>query len=107
MTEIILTEPSEQGSSGMAWLAGEGDSMNADFKHGDPLLVNTNVKSYVGEGIYVFQVGNDRFIKRLQSTPHGFAVLSSNPDYRTWYLKSDMEFKVIGRVVKAWKSQNL
>lgn len=107
MTDLILTQTADDNAEGMAWLSGEGDSMSADFNHGDPLLVDTNVNSYVGDGIYVFQVGSDRFVKRLQRVPEGFAVLSSNPGYYTWYITPDMSLRVFGRVIKAWKSSDI
>lgn len=102
MTDVILSQPESESTAGLAWLMGEGDSMNGDFNSGDPLLVDTNVENYVGEGIYAFQIDNHRFIKRLQRTPEGIAVISSNPSYKTWFMTSDMDVKFIGRVTKTY-----
>ena len=107
MTDVILTQPETDSAAGLAWLMGEGDSMSADFNHGDPLLIDTNVKSYVGEGMYVFQIDNHRFIKRLQRSPDGIAVISSNPSYDTWYMTPDTEVKFIGRVIRAYKGKTV
>jgi len=107
MTDVILTQTESQRAAGLAWLMGEGDSMSGDFNPGDPLLVDTNVKSYVGEGMYVFQIDNHRFIKRLQRSPEGIAVMSSNPVYKTWFMTPDMDVKFIGRVIKAYKGKTV
>lgn len=106
MTNIILSE-SPKGDNNLAWIVGEGDSMRGVFNPGDPLLVDINVKRFIGDAIYAFQVGESTFIKQLQRVPEGIAVISANPDYETWYITPDMQFEVVGQVVKAYKSESL
>lgn len=84
-----------------------GDAMQPLFSAGDPLLVDTGVSNVLADGIYFFRVEGEGFVKRLQRVPgEGVRVLSSNPAYEAWTVKPEMDFEVLGRVVKVWSSQN-
>lgn len=88
-------------------VTGFGDSMRPLYEPGDPLIVDTGVKSVDFDGIYFFRVGNEGFIKRLQRIPgEGIVAISENKAYRDWTIKADMDFEVFGRIVKAWRSEN-
>lgn len=88
-------------------VTGFGDSMRPLYEPGDPLIVDTGVKSVDFDGIYFFRVGNEGFIKRLQRIPgEGIVAISENKAYRDWTIKSDMDFEVFGRIVKAWRSED-
>ena len=84
-------------------VTGFGDSMRPIYNPGDPLLVDSGVKSVDFDGIYFFRVGEEGFIKRLQRIPgEGLVAISENKAYRDWTIKPDMDFEVFGRVLKAW-----
>lgn len=89
-------------------VTGFGDSMRPMFSPGDPLLVDTSVNMVEFDSIYFFRVGNEGFIKRLQRIPgEGLRVLSANRDnYESWTIKPDMDFQVLGRVLKIWRSED-
>lgn len=88
-------------------VTGFDNSMQPMFNPGDPLLVDTGVKTVDRDGHYFFRVGNDGYIKTLQRIPgHGLLVLSENPKYGEWTIASDMEFEVLGHVVRAWCGQD-
>lgn len=90
--------------SNLCIVTGFGDSMRPVFNPGDPLLVDTGVKKVDFDGMYFFRVGEEGFIKRLQRVPgEGLRVISANKDnYEPWTVRSDMDFQVIGRVIKVW-----
>ena len=89
-------------------VTGFGDSMRPLFNPGDPLLVDISVNTVEFDTIYFFRVGNEGFIKRLQRIPgEGLRVLSANRDnYEPWTIKPDMDFQVLGRVLKVWRSDD-
>lgn len=88
-------------------VTGFGDSMKPTYNPGDPLLVDTGVTEIDHEGIFFFRVGNEGFIKRLQRIPgQGILVISDNGKYRDWTINSDSDFEVIGKIVKAWCSDD-
>ena len=60
------------------------------------------------DGLYFFRVDNEGFIKRLQRIPgEGLRVLSENRErYESWTIKQDMDFQVLGRVLKVWRSED-
>lgn len=87
----------------LALVTGFGDSMRGLFEPGDPLLVDTGVKSVDFDGVYFFRVDDEGFIKRLQRIPgQGLVAISENKAYRDWTINPTMDFEVFGRVIKAW-----
>jgi len=98
--------PSNTGKNNLAIVTGFGDSMRGMFNSGDPLLVDSGVKSLDYDGVYFFRIGDEGFIKTLQRIPgEGVRVISENKKYETWTITSDMDFEVFGRVLKVWKSE--
>lgn len=88
----------------LAIVTGFGDSMRPLYNPGDPLLVDTGVKSVEFDGIYFFRIGDEGFIKRLQRIPgEGLVAISENKAYRDWTIKEGMDFEVFARVVKVWR----
>lgn len=84
-------------------VTGFGDSMRPIFQPGDPVMVDTGVRSVDHDGIYFFRVDDEGFVKRLQRIPgEGIVAISENKAYRDWTIKPGMDFEVFGRVVKAW-----
>ncbi|HDR1847608.1 TPA: helix-turn-helix transcriptional regulator [Pasteurella multocida] len=58
------------------------DSMAPTINKGDVGFVDVKINSYVGEGIYVFDLNGETYIKRLQRIPSGvIRALSDNPLY--------------------------
>lgn len=84
-------------------VTGFGDSMRGMYEPGDPLLVDTGVRTVEYDGVYFFRVADEGFVKRLQRIPgDGMLVISENKAYRDWMIKPEMDFEVLGRVLKAW-----
>ncbi|MEZ0231880.1 MAG: S24 family peptidase [Methylophilaceae bacterium] len=95
--------PHHSGKSNLGIVTGFGDSMKGMFNSGDPLLIDTGVKSVEFDGVYFFRVGDEGFIKRLQRIPgEGIRVISKNPDYESWTIKEGMDFEVFARVLIVW-----
>jgi len=98
--------PSNTGNKNLAIVTGFGDSMRGMFNSGDPLLVDSGVKSLDYDGVYFFRIGDEGFIKTLQRIPgEGIRVISENKKYETWTITKEMDFEVLGRVLKAWESK--
>lgn len=66
-----------------------GDSMAETFEPRDQIFVDMTVDHFDGDGIYVFILDNQLFIKRLQMQYKRLAVISDNPRYETWYLEEN------------------
>lgn len=91
----------------LAIVTGFGDSMRPLYNPGDPLLIDTGVKSVEFEGIYFFRVENEGFVKRIQRVPgEGLIAISDNKAYRDWVIKPGLDFEVFGRVIKVWRSDD-
>lgn len=66
-------------------VTGRGDSMLPTIQPGESLLVDTGVKTYDGDGIYLVNLGNGQQIKRLvdHGEAAGIHVHSDNKAYPT------------------------
>ena len=94
------------GVQNLCIVTGFGPSMQPMYNPGDPLLVDTGVSSVIADGIYFFRVGAEGFIKQLQKIPTAsgikYVAKSKNPDYDNFDITPDMDFEVLGRVVRVW-----
>lgn len=98
--------PLNTGNKNLVIVTGFGDSMKGMFNSGDPLIVDIGVKSLDYDGVYFFRIGDEGFIKTLQRIPlKGINVISENKKYESWTITEDMDFEVLGRVLKVWKSE--
>lgn len=74
----------------LAIVTGWGNSMESTIKHGDPLLVDRGISSFVDDGVYLFTWLDQIFIKRLQILSAGeFEIISDNPVYKPRSAKLD------------------
>ena len=92
-------------------VTGFGDSMQPLFNPGDPLLVDTGVTTVDFDSIYFFRIDNDGYVKRLQRIPteDGLvirAVSENREAYEPFNITSKMDFQVLGRVLKVWRSHD-
>ena len=95
-------------ASQLCIVTGFGDSMKPMYNPGDPLLVDLSIKIVEFDAVYFFRVGDEGFIKRIQRIPgKGLVAISANRDhYEPWTVTQDMDFEVIGRVLKVWKGDD-
>lgn len=88
-------------------VTGFGESMKPLFNPGDPVIVDLSIKEFIGDFPYFFRIGDEGYIKRLQKIPgQGLIALSANREYRDWPIQQDMDFEILGRVLKVWKSED-
>jgi phage repressor protein C with HTH and peptisase S24 domain len=96
------------GLQNLCIVTGFGDSMKPLYNPGDPLILDQGIKQCDQDAVYFFRVGNEGFIKRLQRIPgEGIWVLSANKEYKDWLIKRDADFEIFGRVMKAWRGEDL
>ncbi|KAA8667944.1 S24 family peptidase [Pantoea dispersa] len=82
-------------------IALNSDSMAGTFAPRDQLFVDISVHRFDGDGIYLFNLDNQLYLKRLQLQHKKVAVISDNKRYETWYLTLDeaASLQVIARVI--------
>lgn len=104
---LVRHVPSHTGVKNLRILTCFGDSMRPMFNSGDPLLIDVGQNTMNADAVYFLRVGSEGFVNQLQNTPgQGLRVLSLNKAYEPWAVKPDMDFEVLGRVIKAWSSQD-
>ena len=86
-------------------ITARGDSMQGTIEDGDVLFVDTSVRWFEGEGVYLLSFADGLKAKRLQaSVGGGLLVISDNPRYRTETIEGDKleKLTICGRVRGAW-----
>ncbi|MEQ1969578.1 helix-turn-helix transcriptional regulator [Xenorhabdus nematophila] len=78
-----------------------GDSMSGTFEPKDQIFIDITKNYFDGDGIYIFILENELFIKRLQRQYKKLAIISDNQKYETWYLdeKEVQELYIQGKVM--------
>lgn len=85
----------------LAFITSVSDSMEPTIRSGDVVLIDTDVKRFVDEGIYVIGTGGPLLLRRIQFLIDGTVVLrSDNPAYEDerLYAQAAAEANVVGRV---------
>lgn len=104
---LRLNVPNCTHPNNLAIVTGFGDSMRGMFNPGDPLLVDTGIKTVEFDAVYFFRVGDEGYIKRLQRIPTAEGTIlrakSENPAYESFSITKDMDFEVFARVLKIWQ----
>ena len=86
-------------------ITARGDSMQGTIEDGDVLFVDTSVRSFEGEGVYLLSFADGLKAKRLQaSVGGGLLVISDNPLYQTETVEGGRldDLTICGRVRGAW-----
>ena len=100
--------PRSSSATNLRLVTGFGDMMKGTFNPGDPLLVDVSIKSFSGGGIYFFRIGDDAYMCRLQKIPGvGLRSIPGSKAYEPWSITEDMDFEIIGLLVKAWEGKLL
>nr|DAP64524.1 MAG TPA: Repressor protein CI [Caudoviricetes sp.] len=95
--------PSITSVENLRLITGHGDSMTGTYEDGDTLFVDIGVKSCQTDGIYIFEIDREIFIKRLQRLPKGKIEASSdNPAYKPFVIDTYDNFHVLGKIVGSW-----
>ena len=86
-------------------IAVNGDSMSSTFEPRDQIFVDIGIDHFDGDGIYIFTLENNLYIKRLQLQYKKMAVISDNKKYETWYV-DDMDNSGLRICAKVLVSQS-
>lgn len=85
-------------------VTGWGQSMEPTIKHRDPLIVNINVRDFVGDGVYLFAWDDLLYIKRLQvADEEHYEMISDNPRHKDRLIRRDMTY-IQARVLLVWNA---
>lgn len=87
-------------------ITARGTSMQGTIENGDVLFVDSTVRAYDGDGIYVIARGSDIQVKRLQKLNGDvLAIISDNRAYESERLAGEAADSVVicGRVLAAWQ----
>ena len=79
----------------------EGDSMLPTLTDGDQILVDTDDRERLRDGIYVLRADDSLLVKRLSVNPatRRLTIRSDNDAYPSWHECDPASISVIGRVI--------
>lgn len=102
--------PAHTGVGNLRIMAGFGRDMRPMFNPGDPLLVDTGVKTVDAEGVYFCRIGSEGFIKVVKpvNQPGGDGLMLRMHSKDAYYPAYDVSpndpgFEVLGKVLAVWK----
>ena len=103
-----LAQHVSQPHGRLALINARGDSMEPTFGDGDLLLVDTGA-IFDRDAIFVFTIGTEIYVKRLQRMPDGTVLaISDNSKYRDFALTQDTpHLQIRGRVLFHWRGSKL
>lgn len=96
--ELFRKEPTYS----MKIINAKGDSMAPTFKDNDFLLVDT-ANTELTDGVFVFRIGEELYVKRLQRLPNKVLALSDNDKYQPFDMPK--EAVIIAKVIDAWRHE--
>lgn len=79
------------------------DSMSPTIMPNHLVFIDTNIKQYIGEGIYAFNLNGESYIKRLQRLPTGiFRALSDNKLYEPFDITEELfdTAEIVGKFIR-------
>ncbi|EON13128.1 S24 family peptidase [Pandoraea sp. SD6-2] len=109
-TWVRDTLPNVSSPRNLALLPAFGDSMEGTFNDGDLLWVDRGVVDVKVDAIYVLALRDELYVKRLQRRPDGsILMISDNKKYEPYLIQNGEreKFKILGRVVYAWRGTKL
>lgn len=84
----------------------EGDSMEPDYRPGEKIIIDTSLRNFTHDGVYVLDFGFGLVVKHLQlvldSDPKKLLVVSANPIYRPQEITLDRA-EIKGKVAAKWQ----
>lgn len=91
--------------SSVKLITSHGISMQGSIQNGDILFVDSSVRNYDADGLYVISRDGRMQVKRLQKKHNGvLAILSDNKEFEPEHLdaKEAEAVQICGRVLAAW-----
>lgn len=82
-----------------------GDSMSPTLNPGEPILIDVDIKTIFGNGVYIIRIEGELYVKRLDKRIDGSTeVISDNPIYGRYDINPNgHQIDIIGKVVMAFK----
>lgn len=84
------------------------ESIKGMFKAGDFVEIDTDIQTYRGDAVYAYQLAGEKYISPLQKIPNrGLELLLNNHGADDVLVTNNMDFRIVGKIVKGWKAKNL
>lgn len=88
-------------------VTGWGQSMAPTIKDRDPLIVDVNIREFVGDGVYFISWCGHEYIKRLQvADDEHFEMISDNPKHKDRMIRKE-ETYIQAKVLYVWNGNLL
>lgn len=97
----IANEPDFKNIKNIKIVKVSDDMMSPTINNGDYVWFDTSYKAPESDGLYLFAIGRDLSVKRVQTSPiDGTIAISCNSEeYKPYIAKRKSDIKVLGKVV--------
>lgn len=76
-----------------------GDSMEPTFHDGDNVVIDVSSRRIKSDGVYIINMQDGTFAKRVQVRPNSVCLISDNPRYPPFEVGEQDCFEIVGRCV--------
>lgn len=76
-----------------------GDSMEPTLHDGDNVMVDISSRHVRNDGVYIINMQDGTFAKRVQVRPNSVCLISDNPKYPPFEVGEQDSFEIVGRCV--------
>jgi SOS-response transcriptional repressor LexA len=97
LERVDLNEFVTNGESGVYLLRAKGDSMEAEIRRGDMLIVNTNLQAETGDAV-VARVNGDYIVKDFTTNRGGLFLVPKNKKYDSIKVTAKDDYEIVGVV---------
>lgn len=82
----------------------KGDSMSPAIRDGDYILFKSDTEIKSGDVVVINDEWNETMLKRYKKKGNKILFISDNPEYP--HIEPNDGYKIIGKVIKAWRAIN-
>lgn len=75
------------------------DSMSPEYSLGDKAIIDTSIKHFIDSQIFVFTIGGETYIRRVNIMPNQIKCIATNNSYDTFYLSQADVYNILGVLV--------
>lgn len=76
-----------------------GNSMAPEYRHGDRVILDKSVTSFIDGHIFAFKLNGECFIKEINLAGKKVKCISLNPEYEPFWIETDDVIEIFGRIV--------
>lgn len=76
-----------------------GNSMSPEYKHGDRVIIDHSIKSFIDGHIFAFRYNGECFMKEVCVIGKRIKCIPLNKEYESFFIEPEEEVTIFGRIL--------